>query len=119
MGEILDVVALDNQSPPGYLDFADAGRAAGLVQVPLIKQGVSLLKHRQHGRFFFTANGAQGKCAALHGEQRAVAANLDQVIPESPVAHLVDLFLQRLQRQRMLAVAQQVIHQQFFGERFE
>jgi hypothetical protein len=63
MGETLDVVALDHQRTTGHLDLADARRAAGLVQMALIEQGIGLRQHRQHRRLFLATNGLQAKCA--------------------------------------------------------
>ncbi|MCY1358618.1 hypothetical protein D9M69_451600 [compost metagenome] len=96
VGKTLDVVALDHQRAAIYLDLADARRTAGLVQVPLIEQGIGLLQHRHHRRHFLAANRPQFEGPALDAEQRALAADLDQEVLEAPTADLVDLLLQRL-----------------------
>ncbi|RMR97212.1 hypothetical protein ALP75_201028 [Pseudomonas syringae pv. actinidiae] len=116
VAEILDVVTLDDQRATASLDPADARRATGLVQMPFVEQGISLLKHRQHGRFFVAVNGAKHRCGVLDAEQAAIAHGLAEKILEPPASNLIDLPLQRLHRQTMFAVAQQIMHQQFFRE---
>ncbi|MNY71289.1 hypothetical protein D3C86_2095980 [compost metagenome] len=66
--QVLDVVTLDHQRPTSRFDPADTGRATGLVQMPLIEQRIGLGQHRQHGGFFFAADGAQGKRAPADTE---------------------------------------------------
>ena len=119
MRKALDVVALDHQLPASHVDLGHAGGTTGFIQVALIQQRIGLLQHRQHGTLFFAANGAQGKSATYHAEQRALAADLVQKVLEAPGADLAHLLLQGFQRQGVFAIAQQVVHQQFFGERFE
>ena len=105
MHQVLDVVALDHQFAASDVYFGDAGRTAGLVQMTAIDQRVGLFQQRQHCRHFLATNRTQGKRPVFDAEQAAFTADLDQVIPQPPTAHLVDLLLQRFDRQAVLAVA--------------
>ncbi len=109
VSQVLDVVALDHQFAAGDVYLGDAGRTTGLVQMTALDQHVGLFQHRQHRRHFLATNRAQGERPVFDAEQAAFTADLDQVIPQAPTAHLVDLLLQRFDRQAVLAVAQQVI----------
>ncbi|MNR10880.1 hypothetical protein D3C85_1271530 [compost metagenome] len=119
MRGVLDVVAFDHQRAAANLDARHTGRTTGLVQVALVDQRVGLLQHRQHGVDLVAADCPQARKAALDTEQAAFTTSLFQVILLAPAAHLVHLLLQGFQRQRMLGVGQQVVHQQFFDERLQ
>ena len=119
VGETFDVVALDHQRAARHFNLADTRCTTGFIKVSLIEQGIGPGQYRQHRCLLVAANGAQGKSPALHAEQGAVPTDLGQKVVQPPGTDFLDLLEQRFHRQGVLAIAEQIMHQQFFDKRLK
>ncbi len=90
-----------------------------LVDVAGGDQAVRVRQQGRHRLGLAAAGGEQAERTAHDAEQATVATDLPQQVAHPPAANLGDFLLQGFQRQRMLAVGQQVMHQQLLQERIE
>ena len=89
---------------------------AGLVDMALLGDSIDIFQQGLQRRLICTAHYAQAKSPDPGSEERAVAGGFAQIVAQPPLTHLGHLVQQRLQRQGMLAIDQQVMHQQFFDK---
>ncbi len=74
-------------------------------------------QQRRHARLGIPTNGTQAEQRAPDAEQAAFATDLLEEVTQAPAADPGNLLLQHFQRQGVLAVGQQVMHQQLFQVR--
>ncbi|MNF32883.1 hypothetical protein D3C84_136840 [compost metagenome] len=119
MGEALDVVALDHQLLASLPDQRHRGGAAELERLTGGDGRIRIGQQGCQAALIPAPHHPQDRCTATGAEQAAVAADLAQVVAQAPAANLANLLEQGLHRQGMLAVGQQVMHQQLLDERLQ
>ncbi|MNF62296.1 hypothetical protein D3C84_439730 [compost metagenome] len=105
--------------PPADGNPGHRGGGPLFQRMALFQRSIRSVQQRCQPCLGLAAHRAQAECAANHAEQAAIAGDLLQVVAQAPAPHAGDLLLQSLQRQGVLAVDQQVMHQQLFEERVQ
>ena len=113
VGEVFDVVAFDQQRLAVELNPRHGGRATALETMTAGDKSLRRRQQRLQLGLTVTAHHPQAKGTDLGAEQAAIAADFLQVVAQAPAPHLGHFLEQRLKRQAMGAVGQQVVDQHF------
>src|SRR5690606_35530119 len=79
-------------------------------------ESIGIIQQRLQKRLVFTSHHLGAESANACAEEAAITSKLFYIVTQPPAANLLGFLKQSFQRQCMLAIGQQVVHQQLFNE---